>query len=241
MSYCVYCGVELDEEMDFCPLCNTSVTADVADARESDQKSSTFPKENLLPDYEKLTRIQYRKLFWKLSTLILLSGSLVTLAIDLLTSNAITWSKYSAVSCMAIFVNLSLLSVWRHRVVVSLGISFLSFSLLIVLFDVFGFKEGWGKQLGVPILAFFYFAFLVMTLLIKRLKNRGLNLISYFIISSGLISVGIESILDRFFSGHIALGWSLFVILSVVPVAGILLFIHFKLKKGRDLKRFFHI
>jgi hypothetical protein len=241
MSYCVYCGVEIDDEMDFCPLCNTPVTADVADARENDQKSSTFPKENLLPDYEKLTRIQYRKLFWKLSALILLSGSLVTVAIDLLASNAITWSRYSAASCLAIFVNLSLLSVWRHRLCVSLGISFISLSSLILLFDIFGFKEGWGKQLGIPILAIFYLAFLVLTLLIKRLKNRGLNLISYFIISSGLVSVGIESVLDRFFSGDIDLGWSLFVFLSVVPVAGILLFIHFKLKKGRDLKRFFHI
>jgi hypothetical protein len=241
MSYCVYCGVELDEDMEVCPLCNTLVNADVADARMSDQKSSVFPKENLLPDYDKLTRIQYRRLFWKLSALILLSGCLVTIVIDLLASNAITWSKYSAATCLAIFVNLGLLSVWRFRLVVSLGISFVTLSLLIVLFDVFGFKEGWGWQLGIPILAIFYFVILIMTFLIKRLKNRGLNLISYFIISCGLISVGIESVLDRFFTGRIDPEWSLFVIFSVVPVAGILLFIHFKLKKGRDLKRFFHI
>ncbi len=241
MPFCVYFGVELDENVDICPLCNTPVTAVLPDAREIDEKLSSFPKENLFPDYEKLTRLQYRNLFWKVSTLVLLSGSLVTLSIDLLTSNTITWSRYSVATCLALFVNLSLMSVWRHRLSVSLGISFVTMSVLMVLFDFFGIQEGWGGQLGIPILLLVYVTILFLATLLKKLKTRGLNLIAYFLITSGVVSFGIEGILDRFLTGRIYPGWSLFVILSVIPVAGILLFIHFKLKRGRDLKRFFHI
>lgn len=241
MINCPYCGVELDNNVNICPLCNTPVKGERTDAVESKEDSFYHRKENSLADNKQLTKKQNRKLFWELSVIILVSCLTTTLLIDLLTSNSITWSKYSIVICLALFILVSLLSFLRHHPLVSTIISFVTLSLLLLLFDKFSFNADWGTKLGIPIISLFYITIIALTLLIKITKNHGLNLLGYFFICCGFISAGIESILDKYFSAYIELRWSLFVIISIIPIALILFFIHYRLKKGRELRRLFHI
>jgi len=50
-----------------------------------------------------------------------------------------------------------------------------------------------------------------------------------------------EVILDNFFQGMTDLRWSLIAAVSVLPVALILSFYHYRLKKGKQLDSFFHV
>ncbi len=241
MKYCSYCSVELDDTMDICPLCFTNASDELTDVREQERESVRASREFPDPDSKNLTPLEKRKLFWELSVLILVSGIVVTLLIDLLTSKGITWSKYTITICVAFFIDVSLLSFWRNRRLIFLGGTFLTQSLLLVLFDTYTFNIGWGIKLGIPILAIFYLAIIAFMVIIRITKKHGLNIIGYFFIISGTFTVGIECIIDKYFFGYIVLGWSLFVVVSIVPIALILFFVHFRLKKGRELRRLFHI
>ena len=241
MKYCSYCGVELEDTTDICPLCFANTSDELTDVREQERESAYASNEFPDPEGKNLTTLQKRKLFWELSVLILVSGIVVTLLIDLLTSKGITWSKYTVTICLALFIDISLLSFWRNRRLIFLGGTFLTQSLLLVLFDTYASNIGWGIELGIPILAIFYLTIMAFLVIIRITKIHGLNIIGYFFIISGIFTIGIECIIDRYFFGHIVLGWSLFVVVSIVPIALILFFVHFRLKKGRELRRLFHI
>ncbi|MBN1597824.1 MAG: hypothetical protein JW894_05980 [Bacteroidales bacterium] len=241
MNYCSYCGVELDIEMDTCPLCGTSVTEVIADVRQQEKEIVKSLNEGPSSEKSRITKTQKRKLFWELSMIIMLLGISVTFLIDLLTSGRMGWSKYSVTICFVLAVNISIIHFWRNRLILCLAGSYVLQSLLLVLFDTYAFNIGWAMQLGIPMLAIIYIAILIFIVVIRFTREHGINLIGYFFIASGILSFGIEVILDRYFNDYIKPEWSLFVIISVVPIALILLFVHYRLNKGKELRRIFHI
>jgi uncharacterized membrane protein YvbJ len=103
MNYCKNCGVELEENMNFCPLCGKSIADETFQNKEDLHYQKTKQEERILSDFKELTQIQRRKLFWELSGIILISGMIVTFIIDLITNKGITWSKYSVSVCMVLF------------------------------------------------------------------------------------------------------------------------------------------
>ena len=195
----------------------------------------------LLTDYQKLTKAEKMKLFWQISGIILISGILITLVIDLVVNNALSWSKYPVVVCSVIFINISLLRFLYNTIVFLLFGSFVSVSALLVLLDMFNGAIGWGVKLGVPLLFAAYIVFFVLILLIRLAKKHGLNIIAYCLLASGLLCICTEGIISLYRLNRFYIEWSLIVMASVLPVSVLLLYIHYRLKKGTNLKRFFHI
>jgi hypothetical protein len=110
-----------------------------------------------------------------------------------------------------------------------------------VLFDMFNKDIGWGTKLGIPLVFSFYLVVFVLISLVRSSKQRGINLIAYFLIASGILSLCVEGIISLQISNKLNFQWSVITLVSVLPVSAILLFIHYRLRKGTDLKRFFHI
>jgi len=241
MIICPQCGVELDEKMHECPLCNYSGSDEQVKSTES-SKSQGYPqKTKILTDFENLTRYQKRKLFWELSNVILFSGILATLIIDLVIANGITWSKYSITVCLVLFANITLFSFWRHQLMILLGGSFISTSLLLVLLDLYNEKIGWGTQLGIPILFSLYLIILLLTIIFRITKQHGFNILGCFFLATGVLALITDGILSRYLTGKISIHWGLIVFISMVPITAILFHIHYRLNRGVDLRRFFHI
>jgi hypothetical protein len=241
MKICLQCGVELEEPVQICPLCRYPVHKGRTDPKENSRVADEQQYDKLLSDYVKLTRDQKRKLFWELSGIILLSCVLITLIIDLVTSGCITWSRYSITVCLVLFANFTLLSFWRHKLLLMLGGSFISTSLLLVLLDIYNKSIGWGTKLGIPLLLSLYLIVFIFAWLIRITKQHGFNVLGYFFIAAGVLCVCTEGILSVYIMDHLTFRWSLIVFACMVPVAAILFFIHYRLNRGTDLRRFFHI
>jgi hypothetical protein len=238
---CPNCGVELEITMKSCPLCNyadfdnPSKSEQFVAVPEPDQRSK------IISDYVKLSPVQKRKLFWELSGITLFSVIIVTLIINVVFSGGVTWSKYSITACLVLFVNVTLFSFLRNRLLYLLCGSFLSTSVLLVLFDVYNKAIGWGTHLGVPILFSFYVIVFFLIVILKYTKHKGFNILAWFFLSAGILSFCIDGILSDYLKGYVAFRWSLVVIVCIVPVSAILFYIHYRLKKGIELKQFFHI
>ncbi|GAB4312828.1 MAG: hypothetical protein Kow00127_03510 [Bacteroidales bacterium] len=242
MKICSNCGVELDPAMKECPLCH-ELPVEAAESSSSDktppvkqQKASSDTTQTAEPD-----QIKNRKLFWELTVLIFLSVSVITLVIDLLTTGNVGWSKYTVTVSLVMIILSSLFSFRRHKPVNLTVGTFITFAGLILLLDYFGHRAGWGWKLGMPLLLVFYL-FLICTIqLIRRISEKGINIIALTMVTGSLLSLAVEAILDYYFHHSVSIGWSLYVLGSAVPVAAVLLFVHYRMKKGRELKRLFHL
>ena len=66
MNVCNYCGVELDVEMNYCPLCghksNTPATS-ASDIKECIEKESNGTKDESY-NFDELTQLQKKKIIW---------------------------------------------------------------------------------------------------------------------------------------------------------------------------------
>jgi len=240
MNYCKNCGVELDEKMNFCPLCGETIK-DKIENKVYSKSVKPQAKEKLLTEYESLNQKQRRKLFWELSGIILVSGIIVTLIINFIINKSITWSKYSVTISLVLLINTTLITFWRNRIILMFVVSFISTSMLLVLFDMYNQNVGWGIRLGIPFLFSIYFIFFLIVILIFKFKQRGFNLLAFLFIAIGLLSICFEGIISYYHRKVFYLHWSLIVIVCMIPISAILFFIHYRLKKGIDLKRFFHI
>jgi len=241
MIKCPNCGVELEENANFCSLCGERLPDKTTENTDYLKSGRALREEKLLTDYQCLTGFQKRKIFWQISGLILISGIIITLFIDFIGNRVITWSKYPASISLVLFINFTLNTFLRKKITLMTALSFLSVTSLFILFDIYAGDTVWEIKLGLPLLLALYATFIALIYLIVNSKQKGLNIIAWSLIAAGLLCVYTEGMISIYFHSSVNFGWSLIVMISVAFISILLLYIHYRLKKVTDLKRFFHI
>ncbi|MCF8226577.1 MAG: DUF6320 domain-containing protein [Bacteroidales bacterium] len=240
MNYCNYCGVELDKTMTSCPLCGLTVGEKRVITHEWKSKQPIF-KDKISSEIKNMTAAQKRKLFWEISAIILISGILVTLVINWIESKNITWSKYTLVSSLSILATISFFTLLRNRPFMLVLGSFISNAALLLLLDLISSNIGWGTKLGIPILFSLYALILIVLWLIRISHRRGFNILALIFIAMGLFLICIEVFVSLYFNHKITLSWSIIAASSMIPISTLLFFVHYRLKSGIELRRFFNI
>jgi hypothetical protein len=241
MIQCPNCGVESEENANFCSLCGEPLFNDSSEHQTFIKSGRIGHEEKILSEYQRLSGIQKRKIFWKISGLVLISAFILTLLIDYVGNYGITWSRYPATISLVLFINFSLNTFLHNRWIPLAGLSFLSFVILFILFDIYAGETGWKTIPGLAILLVAYITVFTLIFLIRKAKQKGLNVIAYALFASGILCVCIEGLISLYNISNIALEWSLIVVVSAALISFLLLYIHYRLKKTTDLKRFFHI
>ncbi len=241
MIHCLNCGVELEENANFCSLCGEPLPDRITDNPAVIKSQRVRKEERLLTDYQKLSGVQKRKIFWTISGIILISGIVITVLIDFIKNQDISWSKYPATVSLILYVNITLNTFLQKKIIPMLSISFLSVLALFILLDFYVGDTGWEIKLGVPVLMAAYVIIFVFIQAIRNSRQKGLNIIAYSLIAAGLICGCIDMIISIFARNSLSLGWSLIVMVSVLFISMLLLYIHYRLKKVTDLQRFFHL
>jgi hypothetical protein len=241
MIQCPNCGVESEENANYCSLCGVPLFDSSSENHTFNKSGRIGREEKLLTDYQRLSGIQKRKIFWKISGLVLISAIILTLLIDYIFNNSITWSRYSATVSIVLFINITLNTYMHNKWVPFAGFSFVSLALLFILFDLYSGETGWKTLPGIAVLLVGYVTVLTLIFLIRKARQKGLNVIAWSLIAAGIICVCIEGLISLYYRSLIVLDWSLIVFVSAVLISFLLLFFHYRLRKATDLKRFFHI
>jgi hypothetical protein len=241
MKYCPNCGVGLDENTNFCSLCGEPLLERNEDNLAYIETRRKEREYKILTEYQKLSGFQKRKLFLKISAMILLSGILITLVIDFVLNRTLTWSRYPVTVGLVLLLNIIMGTFWYRREMLWGGVSFLSSAALLVLLDIYSGNSGWGMQLGIPLLFAAYLAVLILIRLIRRARQKGLNVIAYALLTTGILSICTDGIINLYRNDSLSFSWSLIVLASAIIASSLLLYVHYRLKKVTDLKRFFHI
>ncbi len=230
---CNKCGVELDESMTECPLCEKSF-------HEYCENKTTGNWQSIF-QYKRKMNSSQRRFAWEIASIILFTGIISTFIIDFISNKSITWSEYPIAIILVVFSYVSLFAFWRPRASYQITGSFLLSSVLLLVFDFFNGGIRWSVPLVIPILFSFNILLLALIIIYRKSKYKGINLIAYWFMAIAFQCVCIEGIVSYSILSKITLNWSIIVYASIIPIAAVLLFFHFRYKRGRNLKKVFHV
>jgi hypothetical protein len=233
MSYCTNCGVELDNNIVSCPLCGFTIGQE---AVKKDETSEYYPSDIIM-----LYKKETRKHIWELSGIIAFSGIVVCSIVDFVIHKSLSWSLYADTSILASWVLLTLiLLAFRKYYIIFPGLLF-SVLAMLFLFDLYSPPVDWFAGLGLPITMALFVSVIIIMLLWKVAHFRGFNILAIaFLVLSGFCIVS-EVFIDNFTIGRVDIRWSAIVAVSIFPIALILLFVHYRMKKGKRLDSYFHV
>jgi len=232
MTVCVNCGIELDDGIRACPLCGEYQGKN----GEQEHIPESYPS-----DIIQLHKKENRRHIWELTGIITFSGIIVCTIVNLLISKGLGWSLFSDVSIIAAWIILTILLFINKKPLVTASLVMLTILTALFFIDQIPGGSNWFFPVGFPITITVFIAAGTIIILNRVAHFKGLNIFAaaLFILSGFCIIT--EMILDEYLHGIMFLRWSLITAVSILPVALIFIFYHYRLKKRNRLDSFFHI
>jgi hypothetical protein len=231
MAICVNCGIELDDGLKVCPLCG----------RDQGNVEQEHIPGNYPSDIIHLHKKENRKHLWELSGIIAFSGIAVCTIVDLTINKSLKWSLISDVSIAAVWIIVTLFLFAHKRPYILVPLLMLAILTALFFIDVITGVLGWFFPVGLPITIAAFIAIGAIITLYRAAHFKGLNIIAAALVILSGFCIITEMTLDNYINGLVDLRWSLIAAISILPVALIFLFYHYRLKKGNRLDSFFHV
>jgi hypothetical protein len=229
MNICKQCGVELEDDIKSCPICYTQISSGkVLRSNIPDQLPPEGGKRHLM-----------QRILWQITVVLLLSGVVATLIINLSIVGRVTWSIYPISICLMILSYASLMALWRTAIIFQLFGGWFISALILVLVNQSS-QGNWPILLALPILSAINIIGIVLYFLLVSLKTKGLNVLALIFVSFAVSSLAIEAIISMYFKGEIRLGWSVIVAACLLPVTTTIVFMYFRTRSNSDLQKIFH-
>ncbi|HZJ74849.1 MAG TPA: zinc-ribbon domain-containing protein, partial [Perlabentimonas sp.] len=228
MIQCPHCGVELEKNANFCSLCGEPLIDEYTDNLVYLKSRKILQQEKQRADYHKLTELQKRKISWKISGAILIPGIILTLVINLVGNQATLWSKYPVTVGLVLFINITLYTFLHRRGLLFAMLSYLSVAALLFLLDIYASESNFDLKWGLAMLLAAYVTIIALIYKVRRLKQKGLNIIAYSILAAGLLCVYTDGIISLYSCGSLQFKWSLIVIVSALFASVALFYIHYR-------------
>jgi hypothetical protein len=234
MSICTHCGVELDENIISCPLCGFG--QEPTDNTVNTEKSEHFPSDIIL-----LHKKETRKHIWELSGVITFSGIAVCTIVDLVLGKRLFWSLYADTSILASWICLTLILLTFRKYFIIIPGLLITILMTLFLFNLISPPVNWFYGIGLPVTIALFVSVSIMTVLWKVAHFKGFNMLAFaFVILSGFCVVS-EAFIDKYLFKIVDIRWSAIVAVSVLPISLVLLFVHYRMKKGKRLDSYFHV
>ncbi len=227
MAICKNCGVDLGEGNEKCPLCEPS------DLRKQRVASPA--------DLFRVSRIQNSRHLYEIFMLILVSGVIITIAIDAVFGKGMSWSLATTTSIGYLIAMVSGIYLLRGKPYLMIAVTASATILFLWLIDRFTGNHGWSRTVGCPMALSGALLTAAVIFLNSLSRYRGLNLLATILIALAIFTVVIEYLIDRLVASVFTPQWSVVTAASLLIIAMIFIFIHYRLKRGRSLGRLFHI
>ncbi len=206
MSYCVNCGVELNEDLNSCPLCNTPVI-NPREIEAVSRKIPAFPKEKGQVDVVK------RKDLAILLTIVLSSTAITCALLNLFVFNNILWSVPIIGVCVLLWV-MAIPAVIYTKLTIYLSLFLDGFAVACYLYALTFLtrKDEWYFFLGLPIVLSLTLLLEVLLFLCVHLPISILTTSLYVFAEIAIFCVILELLIKNFLNRPLGLSWSAIVL-----------------------------
>lgn len=239
MAYCSKCGVELEESVTECPLCNYKVPEDLV---KSDTQNIAFP--DAINAYERQSYVTRNKILYTYS-MIVIAGALIALTLNFITSSSTDLFKYIMVCLITSVIILFLLLGYIkriERIIVGLGITALIMSMVL---DGIDGKLLWSIYYALPMIFFSTLvAFFVASKYSKSAyTNHFIFIPVYICIALAMILPVIELVIAFNIRHRFYLSWSIISTIALLAFSGIVAGLYYKMPAyiKERLLRLFHV
>lgn len=230
MSYCVNCGVELDGSVRACPLCNTPVV-NPAELEKLMQADRPFPKSKGEVETVK------RKDFGVLLSAIFLATAVTCGILNLFVFTGSHWSLAVIGICVVLWVMLIPAVFFpQQSVYFSLLLDGGAIAAYLYLLTFLTKSSQWFPGLGMPIVVLVTVVAEIFTFCVRNLPRSFLTVSLYLYTAVGVFCMGLEILIDRYLTGHIALSWSA-VVVTVCAILDIAIITMLSQKRLRNAAR----
>ncbi len=227
MAICNNCGVDLGEGNENCPLCKPTEHRTVRIVSPADLFN--------------ISKIVKTRTLYETTMLLLVSGVIVTIAIDLVFVKGISWSLLTTTSIGYLISLVSCIYFLRRKLSLMIVATLAATLLFLWLTDLLTGNHRWFGTLAAPLVISGALLTTAVIFLNSLSKYRGLNLLSTILIAMAVHAVIIEYLTDKLLTSEFNPQWSVVTAASLTIIAMIFLFVHYRLKRGRSLGRFFHV
>ncbi|MDA3810978.1 MAG: DUF6320 domain-containing protein [Spirochaetaceae bacterium] len=238
MPYCSRCGVEVDINIETCPLCFTEIQVLEPEEKTFSKYPDKAAPHSVAP---KRNKKEMRRMAAIYVTFGLLIPASIAFAADIVINGEVTWGTYTLSSLIYIWVLVLLPLLYYKKPILTLLAYYLSTLFFLYSIDSFYGGINWFQGLAFPITTITAALTVIILVLTRHSKIKGINILSYCVFALGIECIGIEMSVSLFLSGSISLGWSIIVLSAAIPAAGLLYYVHYKRKKPLKMKEYFHI
>lgn len=229
MSYCVNCGVELDETAKACALCNTPVYNPMAVKNE--KQITPYPTEK--GQVEKVKR----KDLGILLTTVVLATAITCAMLNAFVFPGPRWSLAVIGVCGILWVMMVPFVIYtKQTIYVSLLYDGAAVVVYLYLLTFLADRNEWFFGLGLPIVLLVTVLVEIFTFAVRRLPKSILTVSLYFFTTLGALCTGLEILIDRYMWDKVELRWSA-VVLVICVVVDIALVTMLSLRRLRNAVR----
>lgn len=243
MTYCPDCGVEIGNAVK-CPLCGAkNPKAEQAPEPECVDTHGT-PRPGFFGEAEGaevLTPQEGRKIAWEVISVAFSIAVIALSLINFLIAGRLSWSLYPVSAFVFIWIFVTAILVMRPASVLRYVLAAVDPLLFLLALGIFTGDISWAWRLAIPIAVFAEIVAAGVGLSIRNAKRKGLNIFAYILVGVALICIGVEIFVGLFVEGKIRLGWSAITAIALVPIAGFLLYLHYRVAKSTNLHRLFKL
>ena len=212
MSYCVNCGVKLDEALPKCPLCNTPVIN--PNELKKTEVSSPFAMEKGETEKVKSKDIII------LTTVFLATTAICCMLLNLLVFSKTLWSIPIVGLCAFIWViGIPPIAFEKMPIYISMLIDGLAMAGYLYMLSFMTSNKAWLTQLALPITALATVLILAFTLFIKKISSSILSVALYFYILIPILCIGIELLICHYYKKPLTITWSAIVLVPCLIVS----------------------
>ena len=234
MSYCVHCGVKLDDDEKRCPLCHTPV---IDPARSPDESAPrAYPVRS--PEQELKRSKGY---LIACAAILLLSPALLCLFIDALTGGGLQWSIYAAGALALLFIATTApLILRRHKWTLSILICFLCLNAYLFMAQQLGGSGRWFLPIVFPSLAIFTGLLVSLVAAYRHDRLNKLTLCGASLMAVAVQCLAVEWLCARAAGSAGSFQWSPYAVAPCVFIALVLFFINGNRPIREELRRWVH-
>lgn len=228
MSYCVNCGVELEETEKKCVLCGCEVVNPCSCQSIRTDAGRPYPSR-----IDELSKKENRRFSAFILTALFVLPALICFFLNILYFDEILWSIYVIGALIFLWTCIVIPLVNKKmNLIVFLFFDFIAAGLYLFVINITLSDINWFFPLAFPVLLIFWILLEIIVFLSQRDIITGFQIPAFGFIFSGLLCVCIDIILNIFFGLGLMISWSVFVIIP----AFVLAVIFYVVEKNKNIK-----
>ncbi len=234
MSYCVNCGVELENTEKKCILCG----CEVINPMKKPDPDAIRPFSDKIDEMTKKANRRFSALI--LSFLFILPG-LICFFLNIIYFNQILWSIYVIGGFSFLWVCIAIPLINRKiNLIVILFFDFIAATLYLLVIEEMLSTGKWFLQLALPILTVIWLLIEILVFLYQKNKIKGFQVPALGFVFIGLLCADIDLFLNLFFNNGIMISWSVFVMIPSFVLASLFFIVERKQTMKDELLKRFH-